>query len=116
MHDRADETPTVGEYLRDQLGSNTEEAPTEPGVYRLPCGECYVDFFISVDGVERWLVPGEATSYTRETVTIARHGEHPWLRLYSLQEAAVHLTHIAVLEHSDVETVVARLAQEPLRE
>ena len=41
--------------------------PTEPGIYRLPCGECYVDFYIGPDGSE----------HTREPVAATRHGEHP---------------------------------------
>lgn len=75
-------------WLTETLERNLAEAPTEPGVYRLPCGECIVDFWITPEGEERWLVPGDPTSYTRESVVATRHGDHPWERLYTLAEAA----------------------------
>ncbi len=39
------------DQYRRMLEELTEEAlassPTEPGLYRLPCGECYVDYFLT---------------------------------------------------------------------
>lgn len=70
--------------IREMIADATESAPTEPGVYKMPCGECVVDFFLNAEGQERWLVAGDARSYTRDTVAIARHGDHPWQRLYTL--------------------------------
>ncbi|MCB8044162.1 hypothetical protein JM654_07725 [Microbacterium oxydans] len=66
-------------------------APIEPGIYRLPCGECYVDFFIGPDGSEHWLMPGDPAEYTRESVAATRHGEHAWERMYTLGTAAVEI-------------------------
>jgi len=78
-----DDEPSVDweGVIRETITRATETAPTEPGVYRMPCGECVVDFFITAEGEERWLVAGDERSYTRETVAIARHGDHPWERL-----------------------------------
>lgn len=75
-------------YIRELIAVNTSEAPNEPGVYRLPCGNCYVDFFISPEGEEHWMVPGDDRPYTRDTVSIARHGEYPWARLRTLAKSA----------------------------
>lgn len=77
--------------IDDMITRSTATAPTEPGVYRMPCGECYVDFFLASDGTERWLVPGDDRSYTRETVAIARHGEFAWQRMYTLAHAAAEI-------------------------
>ncbi len=79
--------------IREEIQQNTDDAPTTPGVYRLPCGSCHVDFFLTVDfltvdGEERWLVPGDDAGYTRESIAVARHGNYPWTRLYTLAEAA----------------------------
>lgn len=82
----------IRNLLQETIAQNEAETPTEPGLYRLPCGECYVDFFIDAEGNEHWLVPGDDTHYTRETITISRHGEHPWERMLTLDEAA-HLLH-----------------------
>ncbi|MBZ4487417.1 zinc ABC transporter ATPase [Microbacterium sp. cx-55] len=83
-----------------------ESAPTEPGVYKMPCGEYIVDFFLNAEGQERWLVAGGAHSYTRETVAIARHGEHPWQRLYTLEDAAKEISKLAERRSTDVHTVL----------
>ena len=80
-----------GRIIRDMIARSTDSAPTEPGVYRMPCGNCYVDFFLASDGTERWLVPGDERSYTRDTVAIARHGEHSWERMYTLGHAAAEI-------------------------
>lgn len=40
------------------ISEATETAPTAPGVYKMPCGECVVDFFLNAEGQERWLVAG----------------------------------------------------------
>ena len=40
--------------IREMITRATEAAPTEPGVYKMPCGECVVDFFITAEGEERW--------------------------------------------------------------
>jgi len=81
--------------IREMITRATEAAPTEPGVYKMPCGECVVDFFITAEGEERWLVAGDDRSYTRETVAIARHGDHPWERLYTLADAAREVARVA---------------------
>lgn len=75
----------------DMIARSTATAPSEPGVYRMPCGNCYVDFFLASDGTERWLVPGDDRSYTRETVAISRHGEFGWERMYTLAHAAAEI-------------------------
>ena len=64
--------------IRGMIERSRETAPSEPGVYKMPCGECVVDFFITAEGVEHWLVAGDGRSYTRESVVVARHGAHPW--------------------------------------
>ena len=38
-----------GRIIRDMIARSTDSAPTEPGVYRMPCGNCYVDFFLASD-------------------------------------------------------------------
>lgn len=88
-----------------------ETAPSEPGVYKLPCGECVVDFFITAEGEERWLVAGDGRSYTRESVVVARHGDHPWVRLYSLADAAAEIARLAALNDGDLDRVVAGLIE-----
>ncbi|WP_285137705.1 zinc ABC transporter ATPase [Microbacterium sp. lyk4-40-TSB-66] len=91
--------------IREMITGATESAPTEPGVYKMPCGECIVDFFLNAEGQERWLVAGDARSYTRETVAIARHGEHPWQRLYTLEDAAKEILRLAERRNTDVHAV-----------
>lgn len=85
-------------------------APTEPGVYRLPCGECYVDFFIGPDGSEHWLIPGDRAEYTRESIATTRHGEHAWERTYTLGAAAVELRRRAEERGVDPTALLAELA------
>lgn len=85
-------------------------APTEPGVYRLPCGECYVDFFIGPDGSEHWLVPGDPAEYTRESVAATRHGEHAWERMYTLDTAAVEIRRRAKEHGVDPAVLLTELA------
>ncbi len=36
--------------IDEMMTRSVSSAPTAPGVYRLPCGECYVDFFIDSTG------------------------------------------------------------------
>lgn len=96
--------------IRDMIARSTESAPTEPGVYRMPCGECYVDFFIASDGTERWLVPGDERSYTRDTVAIARHGDYPWERMYTLAHATAEIHRRATAEGTPIEVLVEELA------
>lgn len=96
--------------IRDMIARSTESAPTEPGVYRMPCGNCYVDFFLAADGTERWLVPGDEHSYTRETVAIARHGDHSWERMYTLAHAAAEFRRRATAENTPVENLLQELA------
>lgn len=88
-----------------------ETAPSEPGVYKMPCGECVVDFFINAEGEERWLVAGDGHSYTRESVVVARHGEHPWVRLYLLADAAAEIARLAALGERDLDRVVEDLIE-----
>ena len=96
--------------IKGLIAENAAAAPTVPGLYRLPCGECFVDFFIGADGIERWLVPGDDAPYTRETVVIGRHGGHAWAKMYRLEEAASHLKTLAASEGVSVDTVVNRFA------
>ncbi|WP_447587381.1 zinc ABC transporter ATPase [Microbacterium lacticum] len=98
------------QVIRDMITRSTASAPTDPGVYRMPCGNCYVDFFLTSDGSERWLVPGDERSYTRDTVAIARHGDHPWERLYTLAHAATEIRRRATMEGTHIEVLVDELA------
>ncbi|KQS01684.1 MULTISPECIES: hypothetical protein [Microbacterium] len=95
--------------IDDMIQRNTESAPTEPGVYRMPCGNCYVDFFLASDGSERWLVPGDERSYTRDTISTFRHGEHPWERMYTLAHAAAEIRRRATAESTSIEVLVGDL-------
>lgn len=97
--------------IRGMIERSRETAPSEPGVYKMPCGECVVDFFITAEGEEHWLVAGDGHSYTRESVVIARHGEHPWVRLYSLADAAAEIARLAVLGERDLDRVVEDLIE-----
>lgn len=74
--------------VRGLITRNTDSAPTNPRVYRMPCGNCYVDFFLASDGTELWLVPGDERSYTRDTIATLRRGDYPWERMYTLAHAA----------------------------
>jgi hypothetical protein len=95
--------------IREMISHSTETAPTDPGVYRMPCGACVVDFFVTAEGEERWLVAGDERSYTRETVAIARHGDHPWERLYSLAEAATEIARLAAVHSGGLDAVIEEL-------
>ena len=97
--------------IREMIARATETAPTEPGVYKMPCGECVVDFFITAEGEERWLVAGDDRSYTRKTVAIARHGDHPWERLYTLADAARELARLAAANGGDIDRVLVELVE-----
>ena len=97
--------------IREMIARATETAPTEPGVYKMPCGECVVDFFITAEGEERWLVAGDDRSYTRETVAITRHGDHPWERLYTLADAARELARLAAANGGDIDRVLVELVE-----
>lgn len=98
------------QVIREMISRGTESAPTEPGVYRLPCGNCYVDFFLASNGTERWLVPGDERTYTRETVATVRHGDLPWERMYTLAHAAAEIRHRAAAQNTPLEVVVQELA------
>lgn len=98
------------QVIRDMIARSTESAPTEPGVYRMPCGNCYVDFFLASDGTERWLVPGDERSYTRDTVAIARHGDFAWERMYTLAHAAAEIRRRAAAERTPAEVLLEELA------
>ena len=102
--DTEDQAEHWERVIRNMIARNTATAPTEPGVYRLPCGNCYVDFFLASDGTERWLVPGDERSYIPETVTVARHGDYPWERMYTLGRAAVEI--LRRVDEDDVEPAV----------
>lgn len=97
--------------IREMIADATESAPTEPGVYKMPCGECIVDFFLNAEGQERWLIAGDARSYTRETVAIARHGEHPWRRLYTLAEAAAEIATLAASREVSADRLIEELVE-----
>jgi hypothetical protein len=97
--------------IRGMIERARETAPSEPGVYKMPCGECMVDFFINAEGEERWLVAGDGHSYTRESVVVARHGEHPWVRLYPLADAAAEIARLAALGERDLDRVVEDLIE-----
>ncbi len=72
--DEGIELEAILRAILQEFEQNTKDAPTVPGVYRLPCGSCHVDFFVSAEGEERWLVPGDDGPYTRENIAVARHG------------------------------------------
>lgn len=97
--------------IREMIADATESAPTEPGVYKMPCGECVVDFFLNAEGQERLLVAGDARSYTRDTVAIARHGEHPWQRLYTLAEAASEIATLAASRKVSVDHLLEEIVE-----
>lgn len=97
--------------IREMITRATETASTEPGVYKMPCGECVVDFFITAEGEEHWLVAGDERSYTRETVAITRHGDHPWERLYTLADAARELARLAAANGGDIDRVLVELVE-----
>lgn len=97
------------QVIGDMIRRNTESAPTEPGVYRMPCGDCYVDFFLASDGSERWLVPGDERSYKRDTISYFRHGDHPWERMYTLAHAAAEIRRRATAEGMPTEVLVGAL-------
>jgi len=97
--------------FREMITDATESAPTEPGVYKMACGECVVDFFLNAEGQERWLVAGDARSYTRDTVAIARHGEHPWQRLYTLAEAASEIATLAASRKVSVDHLLEEIVE-----
>lgn len=97
--------------IREMIAAATEMAPAEPGVYKMPCGECVVDFFITAQGEERWLVAGDERAYTRETVAIARHGDHPWQRLYTLADAAREIGKLAATNGGDIDRVLEELVE-----
>lgn len=97
--------------IRGMIERARETAPSEPGVYKMPCGECVVDFFINAEGNERWLVAGDGHSYTRESVVVARHGDHPWVRLYSLADGAAEIARLAALGERDLDRVVEDLIE-----
>lgn len=98
------------EVIRGMIARSAESAPTEPGVYRMPCGNCYVDFFLASDGTERWLVPGDERSYTRDTVAVARHGDYPWERMYTLAHAAAEIRRRAADVGRPVDALIEELA------
>ena len=98
--------------IREMITRATETAPTEPGVYKMPCGECVVDFCITAEGEEHWLVAGDERAYTRETVAIARHGDHPWERLYTLADAAREMARLAAASGGDIDRVLEELVEE----
>lgn len=108
-----DDEPAIDRegVIREMITRATEAAPTEPGVYKMPCGECVVDFFITAEGEERWLVAGDDRSYTRETVAIARHGDHPWERLYTLADAAREVARVAAANGGDIDRVLEELVE-----
>lgn len=92
------------------IAHSVADAPTEPGVYRLPCGECYVDFFAGSDGTEHWLVPGDPTEYNRESVAATRHGDYGWERMHTLGTAAVEIRRRAKEHGVDPAVLLAELA------
>lgn len=103
----------ASDYLKrlidDMIAQSTATAPAGPGIYRMPCGNCYVDFFLASDGTERWLVPGDERSYTRDTVAIARHGEHPWERMYTLGHAAAEIRRRATADGAPLPRLIDEL-------
>ncbi|ODT12124.1 MAG: zinc ABC transporter ATPase [Microbacterium sp. SCN 70-18] len=106
----ADGNTDWGRIISDMIARNTASAPTEPGVYRMPCGNCYVDFFLATDGTERWLVPGDERSYTRDTVATFRHGDYPWERMYTLGRAAAEIRRRANADGTPVHVLMDELA------
>ncbi len=103
--DEADVRRTLDELTEQALASS----PTRPGLYRLPCGECYVDFFITAEGKERWLVPGDEGSHDRKSVATMWHGPYSWERMYTLIDAAEELITRAEAEQQDLAELVMDL-------
>ena len=98
------------QVIDGMIANSVADAPTEPGVYRLPCGECYVDFFVGSDGTEHWLVPADPTEYNRESVAATRHGDYGWERMYMLGTAAVEIRRRAEEHGVDPAVLLAELA------
>lgn len=105
----ADENVDWERIIGDMIARSTDGAPTEPGVYRLPCGNCYVDFFVTSDGTESWLVPGDERRYTRDTIAIARHGNYPWERMYTLAHAAAEILRRSTSDDIPVDVLISDL-------
>ncbi len=60
---------------------------------------------------EHWLIPGDARAYTRDTVAVARHGDHPWERMHTLAEAASQIQQLAAKTAVPVDAIVASLTR-----
>ena len=103
--DETDVRRTLDELTAQAL----ESSPTRPGLYRLPCGECYVDFFNTTEGKEAWLIPGEQGSHARESVATMWHGPFSWERMYTLADAAEELITRAEAEQQDLTELVKDL-------
>lgn len=99
------------QVIESMIARNTDSAPTVPGIYRMPCGECYVDFFVDGDGTEHWLVPGDPTGYTRASVAVARHGNSAWERMYTLAEAANQIRQRAAATGGNLAAILDELAR-----
>lgn len=103
------------DQYRRMIKELTEEAlassPTQPGLYRLPCGECYVDYFLTPGGEERWLIPGEDGSYTRQSIAAIWHGELAWERMYTLADATAELASRAGRDDLDLAALLSSLAR-----
>ncbi|WP_454129203.1 zinc ABC transporter ATPase [Microbacterium aurum] len=98
------------QVIRDMTARSTAPAPTEPGLYRMLCGECYIDFFIGSDDAEHWLVPGDPRGYTRENVAIGRHGDYSWERMYTLGRAATEILRRADEDGTEPSVLLEQLA------
>lgn len=85
------ELPATVKRSLEQMDRALESAPREPGVYRMPCGNCHVEFTIEPNGKHFWLLPGDSTIYSRETISEIGYGDYVWERLYTLDEAEIVL-------------------------
>ncbi|MBN9178908.1 MAG: hypothetical protein J0I43_16295 [Microbacterium sp.] len=61
--------------------------------------------------VRDFSVAGDERSYTRETVAIARHGDHPWERLYTLADAAEEIARLAAANGGDIDRMLKQLVR-----
>lgn len=77
----------LAQTIREETEENFRQTPTEPGIYRMPCGD-YVEFFVDNDGEEHWLVPGHDLDLDRRRIAFVYRGDDGWQRMYTLDEAA----------------------------
>lgn len=85
--DRSEANDAYLQVVREETAENVKQMPTQPGLYRMPCGD-YVEFFLTAEGEERWLVPGHGLRLDRQRIAFVYRGDDGWQRMYTLEEAA----------------------------